>query len=105
MARHLSWHSARFSIDAFVDMHTRHGHLVVNGDCTGAGAAVLHGALIRLQSLHVPVTVDASGLTAVGGAAAEELRARVSDDVTLVGASPAIAETLDMRWSRTASAA
>src|SRR4051812_9805963 len=64
MTAHLYWASADFEISA--DIHFPYEvHMVAAGDFSGAGSAVLRGALSRVSGLPVPVHLDASGVTAL----------------------------------------
>lgn len=96
MTGHLYWASANFQIAA--DIKLPHEiRLVATGDFSGAGSAVLRGALARVTGLSVPIRVDASGITAISGDAAAALIERMADPtrpLTLDAASSAAASVL-----------
>jgi hypothetical protein len=58
------WASRTLWIRAHVDKSHR-ARVIASGDFSGAGAAVLRGALARLCHLPDPVTLDASRVTAL----------------------------------------
>jgi hypothetical protein len=72
---HLYWASADFEISAEIDIPNE-VHMVAAGDFSGAGSAVLRGALSRVAGLPVPVSLDASGVTALSEDAAQAVLER-----------------------------
>lgn len=97
MTGHLYWASANFQIAADIDVPCEI-RMVAIGDFSGAGSAVLRGALSRVTGLPFPVRVDASGVTALSNDAAAALAERAGDPAgqfTVESASSAAAPILD----------
>lgn len=98
MAGHLYWQSANFTITAFLDDRPRQVRVIVAGDFTGSGSAVLRGALGRLTSLLAPIHIDASGITALprdGASALAECAGSLPGRLTVDAVSEAVAPSLD----------
>lgn len=96
MTGHLYWASANFQIAADIELPYEI-RMVASGDFSGAGSAVLRGALSRVTGLPVPIRVDASGITAISGDAAAALAERMGDParpLTVEAASIAAASVL-----------
>ncbi len=97
MTGDLYWASANFQIAATIELPYQ-VRIVAIGDFSGAGSAVLRGALARVAGLPVPIHVDASGITALSGDAAAALAERTGDParpLTVVSASSAAVPVLD----------
>jgi hypothetical protein len=98
MTAHLYWASADFQISADIDF-AHEVHMVAAGDFSGAGSAVLRGALSRVSGLPVPVHLDASGVTALSDDAAQAVFERSRDGarpLTVEAASAAAAQLLGL---------
>jgi hypothetical protein len=98
MTAHLYWASADFEISADIDFPYE-VHMVAAGDFSGAGSAVLRGALSRVSGLPVPVSLDASGVTAFSDDAARAIFERsqsAARPLTVNAASAAAAELLGL---------
>lgn len=99
MTAHLYWASADFEISADIDFPNV-VHMVAAGDFSGAGSAVLRGALSRVSGLPVPVSLDASGVTALSADAAQAVFERSSNrlrPLTVESVSAAAAQLLALR--------
>jgi hypothetical protein len=96
MTSHLHWASPNFRITARIDFRQQ-VHVVAAGDFSGAGSAVLRGALARIARLPAQVRLDASGVTALSADAAQALAGRTTDplrplliDAISAAAAPAL---------------
>src|SRR5438876_7836307 len=99
MTAHLYWASAEFEISADIDF-PHEVHMVAAGDFSGAGSAVLRGALARVSGMPVPVSLDASRVTALSDDAAQAVFERCKDGVrplTVESVSAAAAQLLALR--------
>ena len=98
MTAHLYWASAAFQISADIDF-PREVHMVAAGDFSGAGSAVLRGALTRVASMPMPVSLDASKVTALSADAARAVVERSRNMVrplTVEAVSVAAAQLLSL---------
>ncbi|HZC53389.1 MAG TPA: hypothetical protein VE441_12940 [Mycobacterium sp.] len=83
MTAHLYWASPQFRISAKVDFPDQ-AVLIAAGDFSGAGSAVLGGALAGVARMPVAVHLDASGITALSDDAAAAVGERTADPATLL---------------------
>jgi hypothetical protein len=96
---HLYWAGAEFEISADIDFPYE-VHMVAAGDFSGAGGAVLRGALSRVAGLPVPVSLEASGVTALSEDAAQAVFERSRDGarpLTVQSVSAAASQLLALR--------